>query len=113
MNEQELFKALTSVLNSDIEESVYLNDNGTEYKVDLKVKDNVLDLHIEKTEDEFESWVKTLDDELFQDALERTVDSFDVKSISEIEDKEELKEVFKNMVSKIATERIEQLKQYV
>ena len=99
MNEQELFKALTSVLNSNMEESVYLNDNGTEYKVDLTVKDNVLDLHIEE--------------ELFQTALERTVDSFDVKSISEIEDKEELKEVFKNMVSKIATEKIEQLKQYV
>lgn len=113
MNEQELFKALTSVLDSNMEESICLNDNGTEYKVDLTVKDNVLDLHIEKVKDEFESWVKTLDDELFQTALERTVDSFDVKSISEIEDKEELKEVFKNMVSKIATEKIEQLKQYV
>jgi len=113
MNEKELIKAVIALLKLNLEEHTSVNDNGTEYSVDLIVKDNKLDLHIEKREDEFENWVKTLDDELFQNALEKTVEAFDVDTVSEIEDKEELKNVFKNMVSKIATERIEQLKQYV
>lgn len=113
MKEQELLKMMASVLDTNVEESVYLNDNGTEFKVDLKVQDGVLDLHVEKKKDEFKEWVKTLDDELFQDALERTVAAFNVDTISEIKDQKELEEVFKNMVSKIATEKIEQLKSYV
>lgn len=111
MEEKELLKLLFSVLENNVNEHITLNDNGTEYSVDLTVKDGVLDLHMEKKEDkEFEKWVKTLDDEIFQDALDRTIASFEVDSLSEIKDKEELKQVFKSMVSKIATEKMEYFK---
>jgi len=100
------------------------NNPDVAYEVDLKKDGDTLTIVIERKElenkqkKEFEQWLDSIDDDIFQEALERVqkLTGIDAKQLDEdynSEDYMRIINLFKKMVPNIAKERIDSLQKYL
>ena len=122
----EVLNSLIKAFNYDEcqEATTIQNEPGVAYEVDLKKDGDVLTIVIEKKnlvnkeKQEFEKWLDSIDDDMFQEALERVheITGIDAKQLNEDYDSEEFKgiiKLFKDIVPVIAKEKIDNLAKYL
>ena len=119
---KELIKAFN--YNECQEATTIQNNPEVAYEVDLKKDGDVLKIVIErkqlenKKKKEFESWLDSIDDDLFQEALERVkkITGLDANQLNEKYDSDEFINVidcFKKIIPAIAKEKIDNLSKYL
>lgn len=100
------------------------NNPDVAYEVDLKKDGDTVTLVIEKKElvnkekQEFEKWLDTVDDEMFQEALTKVheITGIDARQLDEDYNSPEFKgiiKLFKQIVPAIAQEKINNLSKYL
>lgn len=122
----EVLNSLIKAFNYDEcqEATTIQNEPGVAYEVDLKKDGDVLKIVIEKKnlvnkeKQEFEEWLDSIDDDMFQEALERVheITGIDAKQLDEDYNSKEFKgiiKLFKDIVPVIAKEKINNLTKYL
>jgi len=122
----EILNGLIKAFNYDEcqEATTIQNEPGVAYEVDLKKDGDVLKIVIEKKnlvnkeKQEFEEWLDSIDDDMFQEALERVheLTGIDAKQLDEDYNSKEFKgiiKLFKDIVPAIAKEKIDNLTKYL
>ena len=100
------------------------NNPNVAYEVDLKKDGDTLTIVIEKKKlenqekKEFEKWLDTIDDEMFQEALSKVQDitGTDAKQLDKDYNSENFRQIiniFRQTISDIAEQRINSLKKYL
>lgn len=118
----EVLNALIKAFDYDTcqEATTIQNDSSVAYEVDLKKDGDVLNIVIErkklanKDKEEFEAWLDTLDDDLFQEALTkaRELTGESPQKLDDQYNSEQYKDIinlFKNVVSILVKEKIDAL----
>lgn len=120
----EILNALIKAFDYDVcqEATTIQNEPGVAYEVDLKKDGDTLTIVIEKKEledkKEFEAWLDTVDDNMFQEALERVqkITGIDGKQLDKDYNSNDYKGIinlFKKIVPQIAQEKINNLQRYL
>lgn len=118
----ELIKAFK--FNECQEATTIQNEPDVAYEVDLKKKGDIITIVLErkqlenKEKKEFERWLDSIDDDMFQEALERVekITGLNPKELNAEYDSEDFKNVishFKKIIPTIAKERINNLTKYL
>ena len=118
----EILNALIKAFDYNVcqEATTIQNEPGVAYEVDLKKDGDVLNIVIErkklenKDKKEFEAWLDTLDDDLFQEALTkaRELTGESPQKLDDQYNSENYKDIinlFKNVVSILVKEKIDAL----
>lgn len=120
----EILNALIKAFDYNVcqEATTIQNEPGVAYEVDLKKDGDTLTIVIEKKEledkKEFEAWLDTIDDNMFQEALERVqkITGIDGKQLDKDYNSNDYKGIinlFKKIVPQIAQEKINNLQRYL
>lgn len=120
----EILNALIKAFDYNVcqEATTIQNEPGVAYEVDLKKDGDTLTIVIEKKEledkKEFEAWLDTVDDNMFQEALERVqkITGIDAKQLDKDYNSNDYKGIinlFKKIVPQIAQEKINNLQRYL
>ena len=120
MKQEELLKQLISELMSMSELHQEYQDNDTHFAIDSKREGNKLTIEItlkeNKDKKEFESWLQTVDDDLFSEVLEELQEKEGLKNLNELYDSKDYKKVINRVKSKtkeIAARRIKELQKFI
>lgn len=122
----EILNALIKAFDYNVcqEATTIQNEPGVAYEVDLKKDGDTLTIVIEKKElenkdkKEFEAWLDTVDDNMFQEALEKVqrITGIDAKQLDEDYNSDNYKGIinlFKKIIPQIAQEKINNLQRYL
>ncbi len=122
----EILNALIKAFDYNVcqEATTIQNEPGVAYEVDLKKDGDTLTIVIEKKElenkdkKEFEAWLDTVDDNMFQEALEKVqkITGIDAKQLDKDYNSDDYKGIinlFKKIISQIAQEKINNLQRYL
>ena len=114
----EILNALIKAFDYNVcqEATTIQNEPGVAYEVDLKKDGDTLTIVIEKKE--FEAWLDTVDDNMFQEALEKVqkITGIDAKQLDEDYNSNDYKGIinlFKKIIPQIAQEKINNLQRYL
>ena len=120
MKQEELLKQLISELMSMSELHQEYQDNDTHFAIDSKREGNKLTIEItlkeNKDKKEFESWLQTVDDDLFSQVLEELQEKEGLKNLNELYDSKDYRKVISRVKSKtkeIAARRIKELQKFI
>lgn len=122
----EILNALIKAFDYNVcqEATTIQNEPGVAYEVDLNKDGDTLTIVIEKKElenkdkKEFEAWLDTVDDNMFQEALEKVqkITGIDAKQLDEDYNSKDYKGIinlFKKIIPQIAQEKINNLQRYL
>lgn len=120
----EILNALIKAFDYNVcqEATTIQNEPGVAYEVDLNKDGDTLTIVIEKKEledkKEFEAWLDTVDDNMFQEALERVqkITGIDAKQLDKDYNSNDYKGIinlFKKIIPQIAQEKINNLQKYL
>ena len=121
---KEILNALIKAFDYNVcqEATTIQNEPGVAYEVDLKKDGDTLTIVIEKKEledkKEFEAWLDTVDDNMFQEALEKVqkITGIDAKQLDADYNSDNYKGIinlFKKVIPQIAQEKINNLQKYL
>lgn len=120
----EVLNALIKAFDYNVcqEATTIQNEPGVAYEVDLNKDGDTLTIVIEKKEledkKEFEAWLDTVDDNMFQEALEKVqkITGIDAKQLDKDYNSNDYKGIinlFKKIIPQIAQEKINNLQRYL
>jgi hypothetical protein len=122
----EILNALIKAFDYNVcqEATTIQNEPGVAYEVDLNKDGDTLTIVIEKKElenkdkKEFEAWLDTVDDNMFQEALEKVqkITGIDAKQLDKDYNSNDYKGIinlFKKIIPQIAQEKINNLQRYL
>ena len=120
MKQEELLKALVSELMGMDELHQEYQDNDTHFVVDSTKKGNTLTIKVQllenKDKKEFEKWIDTLDDDLFNEVWESLSEEDNLHSLNDLYNSKDYKQVitkFKSKTKEIAQRRIKELQKLI
>ena len=122
----EILNALIKAFDYNVcqEATTIQNEPGVAYEVDLKKDGDTLTIVVEKKvlenqeKKEFEQWLDSLEDDMYQEALERVqkLTGISTKQLDEDYNSEDFRRIinlFKKVVSNIASDRITALQKLI
>ena len=116
MKQEELFKTLIKELFEMDNVHHEYTDNNSSYVIDSQKEGNTLTIKVQlkenKDKKEFEKWIDTMDDDLFNEVWETLSEEDNLHSLNEIYNSDNYKEViskFKNKTKEIASRKIKEL----
>jgi hypothetical protein len=120
MKQEELLKALVKELFALNELHQEYQDNDTHFVVDSSKEGNTLTIKVQllenKDKKEFEKWIDTLDDDLFNEVWESLSEEDNLHTLNDLYNSKDYKQVitkFKSKTKEIAQRRIKELQKLI